>query len=46
MKGILGLVDLLKAILSAPKVVPDILPAFVPYTLVIAGFAAFVFWNG
>ena len=39
-------VDLLKAILSAPKVVPEILPVFVPYSLVLVGFAAFVIWNG
>ncbi|EKM60782.1 glycosyltransferase family 59 protein [Phanerochaete carnosa HHB-10118-sp] len=39
-------VDLLQAILSAPKVIPDILPAFVPYALVIVAFAVFVFWNG
>lgn len=39
-------VDLLKAIMSAPKVISSILPAFVPYTLVIAAFTAFVFWNG
>lgn len=25
---------------------PDILPSFVPYTLVLAAFGAFVVWNG
>ena len=39
-------VDLLWSIASAPKVLPDILPALVPYTLVIATFGAFVVWNG
>ena len=38
--------DFIYAILSAPKVIPDILPAFVPYTLVLAVFGAFIVWNG
>jgi len=37
--------DLLQAVISAPKVLPAILPAFIPYTLVLAGFGAFVVWN-
>ncbi|PFH50766.1 glycosyltransferase family 59 protein [Amanita thiersii Skay4041] len=38
--------DLLKAVTSIPNVLFDILPSFVPYTLVLAAFAAFVKWNG
>ncbi|OBZ79247.1 Dol-P-Glc:Glc(2)Man(9)GlcNAc(2)-PP-Dol alpha-1,2-glucosyltransferase [Grifola frondosa] len=38
--------DLVRTILSAPKVLPDILPSFVPYSLVVTAFAAFVVWNG
>ncbi|KAF8168233.1 glucosyltransferase [Crassisporium funariophilum] len=38
--------DLIRSVLSLPKVLPDILPAFVPYTLVLAAFGAFVVWNG
>ncbi len=38
--------DFVHSILSAPKVIPDILPAFVPYTLVLAAFGAFIVWNG
>ncbi|KAF9535485.1 glucosyltransferase [Crepidotus variabilis] len=41
-----GPVDLIRSVLSLPKVLPDILPSFVPYTLVLAGFGAFVVWNG
>ncbi|KAI0793275.1 glucosyltransferase [Abortiporus biennis] len=37
--------DLLKALLSAPRVVPQILPAFLPYCLVLVGFFGFVIWN-
>ncbi|PPQ92704.1 hypothetical protein CVT25_014011 [Psilocybe cyanescens] len=37
--------DLLQAIVSAPKVLSDILFAFIPYTLVLAVFGAFVVWN-
>ncbi|KAL0071717.1 glucosyltransferase [Marasmius tenuissimus] len=39
-------VDIFKAVLSAPHVIPGLLPSFVPYTLVLASFAAFVVWNG
>ena len=35
-----------RSLLSVLKVLPDILPAFVPYTLVLAAFMAFVVWNG
>ncbi|KAI3615441.1 glycosyltransferase family 59 protein [Moniliophthora roreri] len=38
--------DFFKGILSIPGVLPDILPSFVPYTLVLAAFGAFVVWNG
>ncbi|KZT23848.1 glycosyltransferase family 59 protein [Neolentinus lepideus HHB14362 ss-1] len=38
--------DILQSIVSAPKVLPDILPNFVPYGVVVALFAAFVAWNG
>ncbi|KAJ3513055.1 hypothetical protein NLJ89_g3163 [Agrocybe chaxingu] len=38
--------DLLRSMINFPKVLPDILPAFVPYTLVVAAFGAFVVWNG
>ena len=38
--------DFFRSVLSAPQVLPDILPAFVPYALVVAGFAGFVAWNG
>ncbi|RPD58361.1 glucosyltransferase [Lentinus tigrinus ALCF2SS1-6] len=39
-------VDLLWSVLSVPKVLPGILPALVPYALVIAAFGVFVAWNG
>ncbi|KAJ3523463.1 hypothetical protein NM688_g8727 [Phlebia brevispora] len=39
-------VDLVKSAFSAPLIVLDILPNFVPYALVLAGFAAFAIWNG
>lgn len=39
-------VDLVKTVASAPHVIADILPAFIPYSVVVAGFAAFVVWNG
>lgn len=38
--------DLVQSIKSAPKVIFDLLPAFLPYTLVLAAFGAFVVWNG
>ncbi|KAH9487053.1 hypothetical protein JR316_0001119 [Psilocybe cubensis] len=31
---------------TVPKVLPDILFAFIPYTFVLAIFGAFVVWNG
>lgn len=36
----------MKTVVSAPHVIADLLPAFVPYSLVLAGFAGFVVWNG
>ena len=38
--------DLVGSILSFPRVLPSILGAFVPYALVLAGFGAFIKWNG
>ncbi|KZT06292.1 glycosyltransferase family 59 protein [Laetiporus sulphureus 93-53] len=38
--------DVLKLLWSLFYVIPDILPAFIPYALVLAGFGAFVIWNG
>ena len=38
--------DLAKAIWTAPQILPDILPSFVPYALVLSLFGAFVKWNG
>ncbi|KAI9511775.1 glucosyltransferase [Russula earlei] len=41
-----GLSDLIQSIHSAPMVLPDLLPAFVPYALTLALFCGFVIWNG
>lgn len=38
--------DLVRSILSVPPVLVDILPSFIPYTLVVAAFAVFVLYNG
>ncbi|KAF6766103.1 glucosyltransferase [Ephemerocybe angulata] len=38
--------DTLQSILSFPKILPQILPAFIPYSVVLAAFGAFVIWNG
>lgn len=38
--------DLIRSVLSAPRVLPDILVNFVPYALVLGAFGAFVVWNG
>ena len=40
------LVDVFRMIASAPRVIPELLPSFLPYGVVVAGFAAFVVWNG
>lgn len=38
--------DIIRSILSVPKILPDVLPSFMPYASVMALFAAFVKWNG
>jgi alpha-1,2-glucosyltransferase len=38
--------DLLYSIASFPRVVPRLLPQFIPYSIVLALFGAFVAWNG
>jgi len=38
--------DLGLSILGFPKILPQILPAFLPYSAVITSFVAFVIWNG
>ncbi|TEB35126.1 glucosyltransferase [Coprinellus micaceus] len=38
--------DALRSITNFPKIVPQILSAFIPYSLVLAAFGAFVVWNG
>jgi alpha-1,2-glucosyltransferase len=39
-------VDLVRSILSAPMILPDLLPPFIPYALTLALFGGFVIWNG
>jgi len=41
-----GLLDLVRSVRSAPTILPDILPAFVPYALTLGLFGGFVGWNG
>jgi len=41
-----GPADIIRSILSVPKILPDVLPSFMPYASVMALFAAFVKWNG
>ncbi|KAH7927410.1 glycosyltransferase family 59 protein [Leucogyrophana mollusca] len=38
--------DLIRSITSAPNALRELLPAFVPYALVLAAFGGFVKWNG
>lgn len=38
--------DIIRSIVTAPSVVFEILPSFVPYALVVAAFIGFVIWNG
>ncbi|KIM85467.1 glycosyltransferase family 59 protein [Piloderma croceum F 1598] len=38
--------DLIQSIMCAPKILPGILPSFIPYASVLALFLAFVKWNG
>ncbi|KAG2117937.1 glucosyltransferase [Suillus discolor] len=37
--------DFIRSIMSAPKALPELLPAFVPYAVVLALFGGFVIWN-
>jgi alpha-1,2-glucosyltransferase len=39
-------VDLVRSVLSAPAILPDILPPFIPYALTLTLFGGFVIWNG
>lgn len=39
-------VDLVRSVLSAPAILPDILPQFIPYALTLVLFGGFVIWNG
>jgi len=41
-----GPADIPRLLASLPGILPDVLPSFVPYALVVAGFGAFVVWNG
>jgi hypothetical protein len=41
-----GAGDLVKTLRSLPAVLPDLLPPFAPYALVLAAFGAFIVWNG
>jgi len=38
--------DLVRSVASAPQVIVDTLPSFIPYTFVVAAFAGFVLYNG
>lgn len=38
--------DLLRGIWSVPRVLPDILSSFIPYSLVLLTFGGFIIWNG
>ena len=38
--------DIIRSILSVPKILTDVLPSFIPYAAVVSLFAAFVKWNG
>ena len=40
------LVDLVRSMLSALAILPEILPPFIPYALTLALFGGFVIWNG
>lgn len=39
-------VDLVRSVLSAPAILPEILPPFIPYALTLVLFGGFVIWNG
>lgn len=36
----------MRTVASFPGVVLELLPSFVPYAIVLAGFGVFVIWNG
>lgn len=38
--------DALRSIVNLVKILPEILPAFLPYALVLVAFGVFVIWNG
>jgi alpha-1,2-glucosyltransferase len=38
--------DFVHALASAPRIIQDILPSFMPYALVLLLFCAFMVWNG
>jgi hypothetical protein len=38
--------DMIGSVSSAPMILGDILPAFIPYSLVLVLFGVFVVWNG
>ena len=40
------LVDLVRSMLSALAILPEILPPFIPYALTLTLFGGFVIWNG
>ncbi len=40
------LVDLARSVFNVPRILPDIVPALVPYTPLLASFGGFVVWNG
>ncbi|KAI0277109.1 hypothetical protein BGY98DRAFT_934606 [Russula aff. rugulosa BPL654] len=41
-----GFLDLVRSVLSAPAILPQILPPFIPYALTLILFGGFVIWNG
>ncbi|EFI28605.1 DIE2/ALG10 family protein [Coprinopsis cinerea okayama7 len=41
-----SLADIPRIVCDVPKIVPQILPAFIPYMFVLCAFAVFVIWNG
>ena len=38
--------DLARSVFNVPRILPDIFPALVPYTPLLASFGGFVVWNG
>ncbi|KAF9452582.1 glycosyltransferase family 59 protein [Macrolepiota fuliginosa MF-IS2] len=38
--------DLFRAVWSIPRILPVILPSFLPYSLVLLAFGSFIIWNG